>query len=128
MTEAAAMAVVEGPTQFIIDNRAEVRQRVRAQLEQGRATVVVDLSRTEYVDSAGLGTLVLLNKEARAAGGCLVLAGLSDHVRDLLRLVRLDEVFTITATVQEASGSRIADRGLETSRCFLHPARCFPKV
>jgi anti-sigma B factor antagonist len=103
MTEAGAMAVVEGPTQFIIDNRADVRQRVRAQLEQGRATVVVDLSRTEYVDSAGLGTLVLLNKEARAAGGCLVLAGLSDHVRDLLRLVRLDEVFTITATVEEAA-------------------------
>jgi anti-sigma B factor antagonist len=103
MTEAGAMAVVEGPTQFIIDNRADVRQRVRAQLEQGRATVVVDLSRTEYVDSAGLGTLVLLNKEARAAGGCLVLAGLSDHVRDLLRLVRLDEVFTITATVAEAA-------------------------
>jgi anti-sigma B factor antagonist len=103
MTEAGAMAVVEGPTQFIIDNRAEVRQRVRAQLEQGRVTVVIDLSRTEYVDSAGLGTLVLLNKEARAVGGCLVLAGLSDHVRDLLRLVRLDEVFTITATVEEAA-------------------------
>lgn len=103
MTDAAAMAVVEGPTQFIVDNRSDVRQRVRAQLQQGRATVVVDLSRTEYVDSAGLGTLVLLNKEARAAGGCLVLAGLSDHVRDLLRLVRLDEVFTIAATVEEAA-------------------------
>jgi anti-sigma B factor antagonist len=102
MTDAAAMAVVEGPTQFIVENRAEVRQRVRAQLEQGRSTVVIDLSRTQYVDSAGLGTLVLLNKEARAAGGCLVLAGLSDHVRDLLRLVRLDEVFTIAATVDEA--------------------------
>jgi anti-sigma B factor antagonist len=103
MADAAAMVVVEGPTQFIVDNRAEVRQRVRSQLEQGRATVIVDLSRTEYVDSAGLGTLVLLNKEARAAGGCLVLAGLSDHVRDLLRLVRLDEVFTIAATVEEAA-------------------------
>jgi anti-sigma B factor antagonist len=102
MAEAAAVAVVEGPTQFIIDNRGEVRQRVRDQLEQGRATVVVDLSRTEYVDSAGLGTLVLLNREARAAGGCLVLAGLSDHVRDLLRLLRLDEVFTIATTVEEA--------------------------
>jgi anti-sigma B factor antagonist len=102
MTDAAAIAVVEGPTQFIIDNRADVRQRVRAQLEQGRATVVVDLSRTEYVDSAGLGTLVLLNREARAVGGCLVLAGLSEHVRDLLRLLRLDEVFTIATTVEEA--------------------------
>jgi anti-sigma B factor antagonist len=103
MTDATAMAVVAGPTQFIIDNRADVRQRVRAQLEQGRSTVVVDLSNTEYVDSAGLGTLVLLNKEARAAGGCLVLAGLTEHVRDLLRLVRLDEVFTIASTVQEAA-------------------------
>lgn len=102
MTDAATLAVVEGPTQFIIDNRSDVRQRVRAQLEQGRSTVVVDLSNTHYVDSAGLGTLVLLNKEARAAGGCLVLAGLSEHVRDLLRLVRLDEVFTIASTVEEA--------------------------
>ena len=100
---ADAMGVVEGPTEFIITNRSDLRQRVRAQLEQGRSTVVVDLSRTEYVDSAGLGTLVLLNKEARAVGGCLVLAGLSDHVRDLLRLVRLDEVFTIAATLEEAA-------------------------
>jgi anti-sigma B factor antagonist len=103
MTETGSVAVVAGPDQFTIDNRADVRQRVRAELEQGRATVVVDLSATEYVDSAGLGTLVLLNKEARAAGGCLVLARLSDHVRDLLRLVRLDEVFTIVATVEEAA-------------------------
>ena len=102
MPDATEAGVVEGPTQFIVENRAEVRQRVRAQLEQGRPTVVVDLSRTEYVDSAGLGTLVLLNKEARAIGSCLVLAGLTDHVRDLLRLVRLDEVFTIAATVEEA--------------------------
>jgi anti-sigma B factor antagonist len=108
MTDVAAMAVVEGPTQFIVDNRAEVRQRVRSQLEQGRATVVVDLSRTEYVDSAGLGTLVLLNKEARAVGSCLVLAGLTEHVRDLLRLVRLDEVFTIAATVEEAARAAAA--------------------
>jgi anti-sigma B factor antagonist len=108
MTDVAAMAVVEGPTQFIVDNRAEVRQRVRSQLEQRRATVVVDLSRTEYVDSAGLGTLVLLNKEARAAGSCLVLAGLTEHVRDLLRLVRLDEVFTIAATVEEAARAAAA--------------------
>ena len=103
MPDAGAIAVVEGPSQFTIDNRADVRQRVRSELEQGRATVVVDLSGTDYVDSAGLGTLVLLNKEARAAGGCLVLAGLSDHVRDLLRLVRLDEVFSIVATVEEAA-------------------------
>ena len=102
MTDATGFAVVEGPAQFIVDNRSEVRQRVRAQLEQGHATVVVDLSRTEYVDSAGLGTLVLLNREARAAGGCLILAGLSEHVRDLLRLVRLDEVFTIATTIEEA--------------------------
>ena len=102
MTDAGAIAVVEGPSQFTIDNRADVRQRVRSELEQGRATVVVDLSGTDYVDSAGLGTLVLLNKEARAVGGCLVLAGLSDHVRDLLRLVRLDEVFTIVGSVEEA--------------------------
>jgi anti-sigma B factor antagonist len=104
MTDPATVGVVEGPTQFIIDNRADVRRRVREQLEQGRSTVVVDLSRTEYVDSAGLGTLVLLNREARALGSSLVLAGLSDHVRDLLRLLRLDEIFTIATTVEQAAG------------------------
>lgn len=103
MTDAPTISVVEGPTQFIIDNRSDVRRRVRAELEQGRSTVIVDLANTDYIDSAGLGTLVLLNKEARAAGGCLVLAGLNEHVRDLLRLVRLDEVFTIASTVEEAS-------------------------
>ena len=102
MSAAPSFVVIEAPPQFVVGTRADVRQRVQAELEQGRGTVVVDLSRTEYVDSAGLGTLVLLNKAARATGGRLVLAGLNDHVRDLLRLVRLDQVLTVAGTTEEA--------------------------
>lgn len=65
--------------------------------------VVVDLSGVTYVDSSGVAGLVEAYQMARKNGTGFTLASISDPVRRVLQLARLDRVFTIVDTVEAAT-------------------------
>jgi len=67
-----------------------------------KSTLVVDMTNVPYVDSAGLGMLVSVLRETKSAGKSLVLASMKPNVKRIFELTRLDKVFTITDTIQEA--------------------------
>jgi anti-sigma B factor antagonist len=64
--------------------------------------IVLDMSEVNYIDSAGLGSLVALYKDARMAEKELVLASLKQTVMRIFEMTRLDRVFKIVQTVEEA--------------------------
>ena len=69
-----------------------------AQIRQaGRKSVVLDLSNLNWIDSAGLGMLILAKETADKAELDLVLRSPRGHVRSLLELGRFDKLFTIEA-------------------------------
>lgn len=70
--------------------------------KQPSKKVVVDLEKVAYIDSSGLATLVEVLKRVRSQGGSLGLAGLSDKVRSLFEITKLDKLFSIFATQSEA--------------------------
>ena len=55
----------------------------------------IDLSKTRFIDSSGLGVLLSLNKTLRAQGGDLKLLNPSSSVAQLIELTRLHRVFSI---------------------------------
>lgn len=57
---------------------------------------IVDLSETEYVDSAGLGMLMLLHEYAQALGATVELADANDRTAHLLRIAGFDQIFIMT--------------------------------
>lgn len=57
--------------------------------------VGVDLSRVDYIDSSGIAALVEGLQGARERGKRFVLVAVSDAVRAVLELARLDRVFTL---------------------------------
>jgi anti-sigma B factor antagonist len=62
--------------------------------KEGLDRLVVDLSETSFLDSAGIAMLVSLLKRARATGGDVRLVEPVDEaVRRIIRLTRLDLVF-----------------------------------
>jgi len=72
-------------------------------IEDGGKNFVVDLSTTEFMDSAGMSALVALLKRARHLGGEVVLVKPVDPAAyRILTLTRFDQVFTIVATVDDA--------------------------
>ncbi len=66
--------------------------------------IVVDLEKVSYIDSSGLATLVEVLKRARSQGGALGLAGMSDKVKSLFEITKLDKLFSIFPNLQEAVG------------------------
>ncbi len=100
--EAGGVVVVTVDGQLIVGNRQELKQQVIDALDGGARKFVVDFTRTGYIDSSGLGVLVSLSKKIREHGGDLRLAGLNEDLQTLFELTKLDTLFAITRTTQEA--------------------------
>jgi anti-sigma B factor antagonist len=71
-------------------------------LEGGERKFVIDFTNTGYIDSSGLGVLVSLSKKIREQGGELRLASLNEDLRTLFELTKLDTLFKIADTRDEA--------------------------
>lgn len=67
--------------------------------------IVFDLSTVRRLDSRGLGVLVVALKQAIREEKTFALAGVRAAPRELLALTRLDRVFRIYATAEEAVGA-----------------------
>lgn len=100
------VTIVTVQDQLVVTNRQEFKQMVLDAMEQGARTVVVDFTDASYIDSSGLGALVSLSRRLRDAGGDLRLVGLSDELRTLFELTRLDALFPLFATRADAVAAR----------------------
>jgi anti-anti-sigma factor len=61
-------------------------ETVAALLRSGERKVVLDLSQVSYIDSATLGCLMDLYRQADAAGGAIKLAGVQKRVEVMLTM------------------------------------------
>jgi anti-sigma B factor antagonist len=100
------VTIVTVQGQLVVTNRQEFKQMVLDAMEQGARTVVVDFTDASYIDSSGLGALVSLSRRLRDAGGDLRLVALSDELRTLFELTRLDALFPLFATRADALAAR----------------------
>ncbi len=96
------VTVVDVDGQLIVGNRQELKQKVLEELEAGERKFVVDFANTGYIDSSGLGVLVSLSKKIREQGGELRLASLNEDLRTLFELTKLDTLFRIADSREEA--------------------------
>ncbi len=81
------------------------RDSIKDLIAKGHKDIVVDFSGVQFIDSTGLGDLAGLRATAVKAGGNVKLAGLSKRLLDLLVLTRMDLVFEIFPTADEAVAS-----------------------
>jgi anti-sigma B factor antagonist len=66
------------------------------------ARLVINLAHVPYMDSSGVATFVEAMQLARRKGSRLVLCELQNRVRSIFEIARLDMVFTIVGTTEEA--------------------------
>lgn len=101
--DGVAILKVEG--QLIVGNRQELKGLVQEGLDRGERKFVIDCTQTGYIDSSGLGALVSLSRKVREQGGELRIAGLNEDLRALFELTKLDTLFHISPTADEALAS-----------------------
>jgi anti-sigma B factor antagonist len=73
----------------------DFRQKITDFLESGTKIVLVDFKDVTFMDSSGLGALVLAFKALRAADKKLVLCSINEQIRILFELTGMDKVFEI---------------------------------
>lgn len=82
--------------------RAELKDLLRIIAEQKVTAVVVDLSHAPYFGSTLLGALIKLWRRLSHVKGRMVLCGISDFVEDLLRVTRLESIWPVYPSRDEA--------------------------
>ena len=79
-----------------------LREEVNKLLETDRKSILLNLDKVTYMDSAGIGELVACFKRSTEAGAKLKLLNPSGRVSDLLSLTKLQQVFEIFSDEKEA--------------------------
>lgn len=76
--------------------RPEFIQAIAAVTAAGEGErIEVQLAEVSYIDSAGLGMLVILRSKAQESGKPLKLVGPSGDVKDAFDITHFDEIFEI---------------------------------
>lgn len=79
-----------------------LREAMKQALVDKPNQLVVELSGVAYMDSSGVATLVEAMQLSRKAGVALVLCSLTDRVRSIFEIARLEQVFTIADDLDAA--------------------------
>jgi anti-anti-sigma factor len=89
----ADVSTVRIVKQLAADDRAELRRAVLGELADGMMVLRFDFADAGEIDAASLGLLVSLSRLAREHSADTRLAHLSDELRMLFALTRLDDLF-----------------------------------
>jgi anti-sigma B factor antagonist len=92
---------------------AEVRNRVQDLLDAGRLRVILNMGGVGYIDSSGLGTLVMMHAKAKKAGGDMKLLNLNQRALELLVITKLTMVFDVFDDETSAVNSFFPDRTIQ---------------
>lgn len=83
-------------------NSGELKDQILQLGENGKVHVVVDLAEVHFIDSSGLGALLSGHKRAMLWDGSFKITGPQPQVQSMFELTRLNRVFDIYPSVQEA--------------------------
>jgi anti-sigma B factor antagonist len=84
------------------NNSEELKIEVRQLFENGTKDLIIDLKEVLFIDSSGLGVLVSGYKNASTRHGSFKLSSLQAQVKSMFELTRLQRVFDIFMTVDDA--------------------------
>ncbi|MBX3010745.1 MAG: STAS domain-containing protein [Caldilineaceae bacterium] len=104
MTEEVIRIVTIAPQGRLDTLRAgEFRKQLQTIFDSGVKHIVLDLSQTPFLDSAGMAALVSALKQCRERGGdARMVWPQAEPVKRILTLTKFDRVFDMQASVEEA--------------------------
>lgn len=80
-------------------------EKVLALVDGGERRIVIDLSRLDYVSSAGLRVFLVASKRLTPAGGKVVLCSVQEPVKQVFDIVGFYSIFSILNSKDEALNS-----------------------
>ena len=79
----------------------DFRNKIDQSIKNGVQMILVDFTDVTFMDSSGLGALVLALKTVRSSGVKLVICSINEQVKMLFELTSMDRVFEIFTNREE---------------------------
>jgi anti-sigma B factor antagonist len=99
---AGGVPVVAAPEEIDLANAATLRAALLEAAARGNGTLVVDMSRTQFCDSAGLHVLVRAHQRAEADGAQVLLVITAASVLRIFAVTGLDHMIPAFPTLEQA--------------------------
>ncbi|MDE2180430.1 MAG: STAS domain-containing protein [candidate division NC10 bacterium] len=108
----AGDALIVTPLEDRLDARVatDFKERMIELITAGNTKIVLDLSKVEFIDSSGLGAIVSSLKRMGGRGD-LVVCGLQETTMTLFKLTRMDRVFQVFESEQQAVSALGGEKG-----------------
>ena len=95
----------------------ELKGALSALVENGAHSVLVDLSRTSFLDSTTLGVLMGAVRKLRSRGGQIAIACSDPNIRKIFEITLLDRIFAMFDST-EAGIEHLRRSGVATGEAF----------
>lgn len=114
MREREGVALLDLNGRLIVgEPSTKLREEILGLSQSGRNNVILNLKGVDFIDSTGLGAMVICYTTMKKAGGALKLLHLADRGIELLVLTKLTSVFEIFTDEQNAVNSFFAGREIQ---------------
>lgn len=98
------LATLKG--EFILGCTSEIKEKVKDYAENNHLyNMIIDLSDVSFVDSSGLGAMIAWFKMANQQQSKVVFCNLTAHVRKVIGFAKLDKIFVLADTMEEAEAA-----------------------
>ncbi len=106
LVEPPAMQVAEHEQVLVITFQAEHYHELWGILESymaaGRRGFVLECSKVRFLNSLSIAAIITARNKLAQNGAKLVLAGLTDHVKSVFRILKLERIFALDMQVEQA--------------------------
>lgn len=86
------------------------RKEILNHVENGADIVLIDFKDVTFMDSSGLGALVLALKTVRAGGSQILVCSINEQLKTLFELTSMDRVFTIYANQDDFNNAVLSKK------------------
>jgi anti-sigma B factor antagonist len=89
------------------------RETMKTMIDAGKRSIILNMAKVDYVDSTGLGALVMTYTTLNKAGGKIKLLNLTRRSIELLVMTKLTTIFEVFDDEQNAVNSFFPDREIK---------------
>ncbi|MCX7653853.1 MAG: STAS domain-containing protein [Fervidobacterium sp.] len=84
------------PEEIELTNSQEIKRKVYENtFEKGYKKILLDFSKTKYIDSTGLGVVIMIHKQSLMNAGTTAIINIDSNLRNLFKMTALDRIFNI---------------------------------
>ncbi|HEY4364175.1 MAG TPA: STAS domain-containing protein [Bryobacteraceae bacterium] len=112
-SEREGVVILSLKGRLTVSESAIIRDKITEVAAAGHVKVILDLEHVDYVDSTGLGSLVICFTSLKKQGGALKLVNPNKRNVELLLLTKLHTVFEVYTEIQDAVNSFFPDREIK---------------